>query len=467
MMRRRGVGKLFISYRRDDTQDITGRIYDRLAAHFGKASIFMDVDSIQLGADFRKILTDAVTACDVALVMIGRQWLTIADSSGAQRLDNPSDFVRIEIEAALARDIPVVPILTQNTLMPRESHLPTTLAQLAYRHGMDVRSDQHFGDDVEQLIRRLEPLMRSTPATPTAAPDWLNAAPPVSGYPLPVPPGSLTLLGFRGINSSGTPAIIPPLITIPAGPFLMGSDKRQDSEAPDDETPQYQVGVDAFQIAKYPVTVAEYALAVQAGAVREPLASYLDWSRGVDWATQLRRIDHSVVCVSWEGANAYIAWLKAATGQDGWRLPTEAEWEKAARWDPQRQQSRLYPWGDTFDMARANTKESDLQRTAPVGSYPASDAHRSGASPYGVEEMAGNVWECTSSLYRPYPYVRDDGREDRDSNNSRTLRGGSWKATAEAARATHRSGVDGPSDSDYTMGFRLAFTPGAHSSGPA
>jgi formylglycine-generating enzyme required for sulfatase activity len=234
----------------------------------------------------------------------------------------------------------------------------------------------------------------------------------------------------------------------------MGSDKRQDSQASDDETPQHRVDVDAFQIAKYPVTVAEYALAVQAGAVREPSG----YGR-VNWATQQWRIDHPVVCVTWQDANAYIAWLKTATGQGDWRLPSNAEWEKAARWDPQRQQSRIYPWGDTFDKARANTMESGLKTTTPVGSYPAADADRSGASPYGVEEIAGNIWEWTSSLDKPYPYLQSDGRDDQHSIEHRTLRGGSWNNVAMAARAAHRSVIDGPGDSDYSMGFRLAYGP--------
>ena len=131
----------------------------------------------------------------------------------------------------------------------------------------------------------------------------------------------------------------------------MGSDKAKDSQAQDDETPQYWVEVGAFQIAKYPVTVAEYALAVRAGAVREPPDMW-----DVNWAIQQQRHDHPVVNVSWHDAVAYVAWLNMVTGQRGWRLPTEAEWEKAARWDPQRRDSRIYPWGDTFNKDRCNSR---------------------------------------------------------------------------------------------------------------
>jgi formylglycine-generating enzyme required for sulfatase activity len=247
------VGKLFISYRRDDTQDITGRLFERLAARFGDHNIFMDVDSIPIGADFRQILRDAIADSSVALVMIGRQWLSVADERGQRRLDNPDDFVRIEVEAALARGIPVVPILTQGAAMPHERDLPPSMAALAFRHGVDVRSDQHFGPDAEQLITRLAPLLEPKPV-----------------YPLPVVPPRLASLGFRGVNLTGMPAILPPLVSVAAGRFLMGSDKAKDSQAHDDETPQHPVDVAAFQMGKYPVTVAEYALAVNAKAVREP-----------------------------------------------------------------------------------------------------------------------------------------------------------------------------------------------------
>jgi formylglycine-generating enzyme required for sulfatase activity len=111
----------------------------------------------------------------------------------------------------------------------------------------------------------------------------------------------LASLGFWGVNRNGTPAIVPPLITIPAGAFLMGSDKAKDSQAHDDELPQHRVEASALQIAKYPVTVVEYALAVHAGAVREPPASGT-----VTWANQQQHPDHPVVCVSWQDANAYI-----------------------------------------------------------------------------------------------------------------------------------------------------------------
>jgi formylglycine-generating enzyme required for sulfatase activity len=326
------MGKPFISYRRDDTLDFTGRLYERLAHHFGPESIFMDVEKIGLGSDFRQVLRDAISASDAVLVIIGRQWLSIADARGRRRLDSPDDYVRFEVEEALARSIPVVPVVTHGMAVPRERDLPKSIAGLAFRTGVDVRSDQHFGPDAEQLIARLTPLL-----------------PP--RFPLPAVPDRLTTLGFRGVNLNETPAIIPPLVRVSAGVFLMGS--KGDEHSASDESPQHRVEVGAFQIGKYPVTVAEYALAVQAGAVREPPdGPTLTRRHAVTWRQQLQHVDHPVVCVSWEDANAYIAWLRKATSQSGWRLPNEAQWEKAARWDELREVSSIYPWGDTFDKHR-------------------------------------------------------------------------------------------------------------------
>jgi len=148
---------IFISYRRSDSQDVTGRIYDRLISHFGKDAVFKDVDSIPFGVDFRKYLGDIVGRCSVLLVVIGDQWVQAMDNPiGNRRLDNPRDFVRIEIEAALQRGIPVVPLLVKGARMPSEDDLPSSLKELVYRNAALVRYDPDFHIDVNRLIKSLE-----------------------------------------------------------------------------------------------------------------------------------------------------------------------------------------------------------------------------------------------------------------------------------------------------------------------
>src|SRR6516162_5902227 len=110
--------KAFVSYRREDSRHVADRIYDRLAAHFGKEAVFKDVDSIPLGSDFRRKLREAVEQCCAMVVVIGDRWLTLTDKAGQRRLDDENDFVRIEIETALQRRIAVVPILVDGARMP-------------------------------------------------------------------------------------------------------------------------------------------------------------------------------------------------------------------------------------------------------------------------------------------------------------------------------------------------------------
>ena len=144
---------IFISYRREDSSDITGRLYDRLVAAFGKPALFKDVDSIPIGVDFRDHLDRAVSHCQVLIAVIGKDWLQVTDEQGNRRLESEQDFVRIEIESALQRDIAVIPVLVQGASMPSPSDLPESLQALAYRNAIPVRPDPDFHRDVDRLIR--------------------------------------------------------------------------------------------------------------------------------------------------------------------------------------------------------------------------------------------------------------------------------------------------------------------------
>ena len=134
---------------------MTGRIYDRLVQRFDKAQVFKDVDFIPLGVDFREHLGGVVGKCDVLLAVIGDGWLA-ADSTGRRRVDDSKDFVRIEIEAALQRNIPVIPLLVRGASVPTENDWPASLALLSYRNGIAVRSDPDFHRDIDRLIAGLE-----------------------------------------------------------------------------------------------------------------------------------------------------------------------------------------------------------------------------------------------------------------------------------------------------------------------
>jgi len=156
--------RIFISYRRDDASGHAGRLYDALESHFGRASVFMDVDTIRLGSDFAQVIEQAVAQCDVVVVLMGRQWITGTALAGQRRLDDPDDFVRLELESALAHDLNVVPVAVQGTAFPTAGELPASLEPLSRRQGIELR-DTAWHDDVQRLIRRLERL--AEPATPT------------------------------------------------------------------------------------------------------------------------------------------------------------------------------------------------------------------------------------------------------------------------------------------------------------
>ncbi len=155
------VKSIFISYRRRTSIDITGRIYDRLVAHFSASSVFKDVDSIPLGANFRHHLEQEVSRCPVLLAIIDPDWLALADDRGRPRLANPTDWVRIEIETALQRDRLVIPVLVGGATLPKEHALPEGLKALAYRQSAQVRCDPDFHRDLDRLIHRIEEVFSS------------------------------------------------------------------------------------------------------------------------------------------------------------------------------------------------------------------------------------------------------------------------------------------------------------------
>ncbi len=219
------------------------------------------------------------------------------------------------------------------------------------------------------------------------------------------------------------------------GPFLIGSDPQYDHHARVDEQPQRSVDVKAFAIGRYPVTVAEYQCFVNRRNMRPQ-----------DWFKQRERLDHPVTGISQSQALDYAAWLATLTGEQ-WRLPSSDEWEAAARGTD----GRIYPWGDMFDSARCNTKESAPRRTTYVGTY------TSGFSPCHALDMAGNVWEWTTKRDDSMTTVDslDDEPQPVTSLLKYAMRGGSWASRALQVRAAYRR-FEVYDHRSNTVGFRLA-----------
>jgi WD40 repeat protein len=188
------VGGVFISYRRQESSGISGRLYDRLVAHFGDDQVFMDVDAIALGVDFTQVIAQAVSNCTVLLAVIGPGWLTATDEDGQRRLEDPDDIVRLEIQTALERDIRVIPILVEGAVMPRRRQLPEELTGLARRNAIFLRHES-FRPDADRLLAAIEPILASAGVSLVAS--GTEQVVPVVTDPADVAPRTQTVLDSR------------------------------------------------------------------------------------------------------------------------------------------------------------------------------------------------------------------------------------------------------------------------------
>jgi len=458
--------KIFISYRRADSKTITGRIYDRLVLEFGKKNVFMDVDNIPAGADFRKVLVDAVESCDFLLVVMGDQWLDIEDEDGNRRLDDPADFVRIEVETGLHRESwSVIPLLVQGAKMPKSNELPESLQELPFRNAIPIRDDADFHRDVGRVVESIKQLSRNTSTGTILRPQRLD---------IPIIVGLILLLSIvvavvllSGVFSNGDDAedngisvtneatdVTAPLtaarfpngigmnldnpvttnsqwepysetfegiemMLVPAGCFEMGSENGEDDEVPVHE----QCFDEPFWIDRTEVTQADF----------ERLGGEKTNTNGFDGDQR------PVESITWFEARDFCE-LR------GMRLPTEREWEYAARGPD----NLVYPWGDEWNPDLANWSGTSPDETFDVGSFP------EGASWVGALDMSGNVLEWNNSLYAAYPY-EDNHESEENMNSTRILRGGSWGDNITGSlRSTYRLS-DSPANGSNSLGsFRCA-----------
>jgi formylglycine-generating enzyme required for sulfatase activity len=270
-------------------------------------------------------------------------------------------------------------------------------------------------------------------------------------------------LGRLGDPRPDVACSVPDMVTIPAEPFRMGSDKAKDSPyyddlAFDDEAPNHEIVLPDYRIGRYPVTVAQYRVFVDEakGYDHETFWTPAGWGwRQANKITQPRLWDdpqwtvdnHPVVGVSWHEAVAYCNWLRAETGRS-FRLPDEAMWEKAARGTD----AGRWPWGSTWDATRLNV-EGTIGRTSAVGIFPG------GKSPYDIFDAAGNVWEWCSGPgvgETPYPFQQRPYAADLALDAKiRAVRGGSWLSNNQDTRAAYRND-DNPDTGDDFIGFRVA-----------
>jgi formylglycine-generating enzyme required for sulfatase activity len=262
----------------------------------------------------------------------------------------------------------------------------------------------------------LAPNETTIPSTPTLAPTEITI-PQTSTFDI----GSTMVSDRDGMK----------LVFVPAGEFIMGSETR------DDEMPIHKVSLDAFWIDQTEVTNAMYAKCVADGACEEPTSK--ESRTHSDYYDNPEFDNYPVIYVEWNMAKAYCEWVDR-------RLPTEAEWEKAARGDD----GRTYPWGSESPNENLLNYAANIGDTTEVGRY------SNGKSVYGTLDMAGNVYEWVGSLYQPYPYNAEDGREDLDSKRGRVYRGGSWNDSDDVVRSANRADFGPTGYSLDIIGFRCA-----------
>jgi formylglycine-generating enzyme required for sulfatase activity len=374
--------RIFISYRREDSAGYAGRIYDRLVTEFGFEQVFFDIDTIPPGDDFVEVLSEKVESCDVLLAVIGKSWLTVTDPAGRPRIQNPEDFVAIEIGAALKRKVRVIPVLVGAGRMPISSELPEELTALARRQAHEL-PDKGFIGALESLF----PVLRKP----------LSVATQEAGAKKVNPKDGLTY------------------VWIPPGSFMMGCSPGDD-EGTNRERPSHRVEITkGFWIGETPVTQAAYQRVIGSNP------------------SHFKGPQRPVENVSWDDATAYCRAV-------GMRLPTEAEWEYAARAG-----STAARYGDLDDIAWYD--KNSQQKTHDVkGKRP---------NAWGLYDTLGNVWEWVADWFDETAYIRGETRDPRGpiDGKDRVVRGGSWDYNSRVVRASYRS-WDVPAERYGNLGFR-------------
>jgi len=398
--------KIFICYRREDNAYPAHQIYGVLTNHFGSESVVFDVDTIPLGIDFREYLNKEVSKCDILLAIIGDQWIELLK----QRIDEPNDFVRIEIQAALEREIPVVPILVGNASVPLEKNLPPELARLAYRNAAEVRAGPDFQTHLKRLIDGLDYLL-----TGRMAAKKRKLKEEAKGEAVPK-----TYTNSIGMEFN----------LIASGFFTMGS-----SSSGKMQKPPHEVQISkSFYLQTTQVTQGQWKMVMG------------------DKPSSFKKCGDEcpVESVSWEETQNFINKLNEMGGTDKfiYRLPTEAEWEYACRAGT----TTEYSYGE--DTSKLNEYawylDNSVDRTHPVG--------QKKPNPWGLYDMHGNVCEWVEDDWHDnYESAPNDGRAwiDESRGADRVFRGGSWGCDAHDCRLAFRNG--GPAGGRWQyVGFRLA-----------
>jgi len=486
---------IFISYRRETTAAFAGRLSDRLSTHFGKERTFLDFDTIDPGDDFVNAIEKKLADAAVLLVLIGCDWLTCKDNQGHIRLADPADFVRLEVATALRHGVRVIPLLIDYAPMPAAEQLPEDLAPLARRQAIGI-SNAGFRQEVTNLIAVLEKFLttsdeeqgeKSRRAKSDAPPRnllhqrqvWVVAAfifavalavlvwprdtqkrastaekaekeakpadEPKQGLQEPRPSAPAALDSRTAGPHSRTRTNTNDGLTyqwIPAGSFSMGCSKG-DQACDKQESPPRRVSISTgFWLGKTEVTVGAYKKYVRASTDRTmpPTTDYFHHSVQEPWTNEGLPMTN----VTWEEASDFCKWA-------GGRLPTEAQWEYAARGG-----NESLRYGSLSDIAW----HSDNSAVREIGVYiraihePAQKLPNS----FGLSDMLGNAMEWVGDWYDPgyYSYGPTTDPPGPASTGLRVFRGACSDNKPADVRVSYRHGLD-PQRRIYIFGFRCVW----------
>ena len=446
-------GRIFLNYRRTDADAWADRVYERILQHLPRENVFMDIDgNIPFGFTWADWLDKQVAECDLMLALIGRQWVA---EFGARSAPGVHDFVRVEIESALARKIPVVPVFLGDAQVPAKADLPESVRPLLDLQAARLQRTT-FEADVTSLIEgaiRSIKLARGEDLTPPYTP------PNPAGFvkiDAPIIHGAKDGW-FKPGDTFRDADFAPEMVVVPPGSFMMGS---KDGEGDNDEHPPHEVTLaEPFAVSVAPITRGQFAAFIKQTAHDMSGGAY-GWT-GSKWKKDdkyswlnpgfKQTDDHPVVCVNWHDAQAYIKWLHDQTGAKPYRLLSEAEWEYCCR----ATSNGPYYTGVDITKAQANFGRNE-NGTTPVITEPLKYT----PNKWGLRDMHGNVWEwCEDNWHKDYNGdPPDDGSVWQGGDTSlRVARGGSWYDLPQYLRSANRNRSQ-PVNRYSGIGFRLART---------
>lgn len=405
--------KIFINYRRETDKDAAGRLRDRLESAFSEEGVFIDVDNIRPGRDFVEEISASILQCDIFLSVIGPGWTEVKDGEGRRRLDNPNDWVRIEIETALQQKKTIIPVLLNHAEMPRALGVPESLAPLTRINAARL-THERYGADMRGLITVIKVTRAEAKGSFGSERGQKNDAPTKPDWASAMGRDSFGLWIEISVGDARQK-----LRWIAPGKFLMGS-PATDKGRSFWEGPQHEVTISkGFWLFDTACTQALW----RAVMGNDP--------------SRFKGPDRPVECVSWNDAQDFLRRINERIPGLGLSLPSEAQWEYACRAGTR----TPFSFGENITPEQVNydgnypyagaPKGICRQETVAVASLP--------ANPWGLYEMHGNVNEwCMDSdrKYKDEPVTDPLGPMEKGA--MRILRGGSWGSVARGVRSADR-----------------------------